>query len=95
MEEIAAAIRAGEVRAELHIGRTRSGLGAEPIALAADEEIVWRNPMPMDQFDGAPAFGAEVILVAKRSALPRLRIGADDPRCAELARVLARRAVGQ
>ena len=91
MAEIAAAIRARLVRAELHVGRSPQGLGAEPIVLAADEEIVWRATMPIDAFfEGAPAFGAEVVLIAKRAALPRLRIGADDPRISELARLLAR-----
>ena len=96
MPEIAAAIRAKELRAELHVARSPEGLGAEPIVLAADEEIVWRTTMPIDPFfEGAAAFGAEIVLITKRAALPRLRIGADDPRVAELARVLARRAVGQ
>ncbi len=96
MAEIAAAIRARLVRAELHVARSPEGLGAEPIVLAADEEIVWRTTMPIDAFfEGAPAFGAEAVLIAKRAALPRLRIGAEDPRVAELARVLSRRAMGQ
>ncbi len=96
MAEIAAAIGARLVRAELHVARSPQGLGAEPIALAADEEIVWRTAMPIDAFfEGAPAFGAEAVLIAKRAALPRLRIDADDPRVAELARALVRRVVGQ
>jgi hypothetical protein len=89
MPEVAAAVEARRVRGEVHVARSPQGLGAEPIELAAEEEIIWRAPISIPSFfEGAPAFGAEVVLIAKRAALPRLRIGADDARVAELARLL-------
>jgi hypothetical protein len=100
MPELDTAIAAGQVRGLLCIALSpvrrglpgegaRGGLGADPIELAADEEIVARVPVRFPDAGNE----AEAVLIAKRAALPRLKIGADDPRLAELARALARGAV--
>ena len=89
MPEVAAAIEAGQVRGEIHVALSTRGLGADSIELAADEEIVARAPLTFVEDVGT--FEGEAILIAKRATLPLLKITADDPRVAELARVLARR----
>jgi hypothetical protein len=91
MPELRAAADAGLLRAALHIPLTTKGLGAKAIELAADEEVVARTPLQLEADDGR-LFRGEALLIAKRDALPRLKLGADDPRLAELARVLAREA---
>jgi len=86
--ELDEAIRAGHVRLVTRIPLSRGGLGAAPIALRPDEEIVARVAMPWDE-DWPEG---EAILIATREALPRLKLTADDPRLAGLARMLAREA---
>ena len=91
MPELHDAIRAGHVRGEIHAALSSRGLGPVAIELSADEEIVARTPLTFEEAVGT--FEGEAILIAKRHALPRLKLTADDPRLAELARVLAREAV--
>jgi hypothetical protein len=83
--ELRAAVDAGHVRVQVRIALTKEGLGPTPIELAQDEEVVSRVQLA---FEDAP-HEAEAILIAKRSSLRPLRIAAEDPRVAELARMLA------
>src|SRR5260370_28980129 len=103
MSDLPALIAAGYVRGEIRL--PPESPGAVPIELAADEEIIARSPLLgtedmselviSDDPQRPPCHpdGIEVVFIAKRAALPRLRIGADDPRVAELARLLTREAV--
>src|SRR5580658_8202877 len=91
MPELREAFEAGHLRGELHVPLSKRGLGAHKIELSSDEEIIARTALPLEDDDGHPLEG-EAILIAKRDALPRMKISADDPRLADLARVLARQA---
>jgi hypothetical protein len=86
MPELDAAIKAGQVRGELHVPLSARGLGVHAIELAADEEIVARTPLTFEE----NMLVGEAILIAKRTALPRLKIAKGDPRLTDLARVLTR-----
>jgi hypothetical protein len=89
MPELDAALGAGHLRAEVRVALSPRGLGAKPIELEADEEIIARVPEAFVTDDGRTLDG-ETILIAKHAVLPRLKLTADDPRLAELARVLTR-----
>ncbi len=93
MPEVQAAVDRGLARAELHVPLSTGGLGPVAIVLAADEEIVARAPFEVED-DAGTVVEAEAILIVKRDALPALKLGADDPRLPDLARVLAREAAG-
>jgi hypothetical protein len=91
MPELHAPIDAGLVRGEIHVALSARGLGPVAIELGADEEIVARAPLSIEGDRGTCVEG-EAILIAKREALPREKLTADDPRLPGLARVLVREA---
>jgi len=74
-------------RGELRIALSPEGLPAEPIALEADEEIIYRAPVV---FVDAPN-QAEAILICKAGSIPAMDVPPDDPIAQELAKMFIAR----